>query len=186
MSPIRQFLKRLKRDESGSILTELALSIPVYLGILTGVVEVGNYMLLNLKVQHTVVSIADLVTRDEEIDEAVIQDIFQVIPQIMSPYETDDSLYAIITAVSQTEEVPATVFWQRAGGGNLTSLSQFGAEGEEANLPDTITMRDNESVLATEVFYRYEPLVFNFLPEKTIRRTSYFRPRIGSLQEVAE
>ena len=165
-------------------MTELALSMPLYIGLLTGVVEVGNYFLLNLKVQHTVVSIADLVTRDEEISEAVVVDIFQVMPHIMDPYVGGTGSLAIITSVSQTPDEQATVFWQRSGGGSLSVTSDFGAEGEAANLPSLITMRDGETVLATEVFYQYEPLIFSFLPSTTIRRVSYFRPRIGALQEI--
>ena len=184
MNLIRKILKRLRKNEEGSILTELALSMPLYIGMLTGIVEVGNYLLLNLKIQHTVVSIADLVTRDEEITEAVITDIFQVIPQIMSPYVTGEDSVAIVTSVSQTADIAATVFWQRSGGGSLLENSEFGIEGELATLPGVITMRDNETVLATEVFFRYEPLIFSFLPSQTIRRVSFFRPRIGSLQEI--
>lgn len=184
MNLIRKILKRLRRNEDGSILTELALSMPLYIGMLTGVVEVGNYLLLNLKIQHTVVSIADLVTRDEEITEAVMADIFQVIPQIMAPYQTGGGSVAIVSSVSQTPDIAATVFWQRSGGGSLLAASDFGIEGELATLPGVITMRDGETVLATEVFFRYEPLIFSFLPSQTIRRASYFRPRIGSLQEI--
>jgi len=184
MSLIKKILKRLCKSEEGSILTELALSMPLYIGLVTGVVEVGNYLLLNLKVQHTVVSIADLVTRDEEITEAVLTDIFQVVPQIMSPYTTGADSVTIVSSVSQTPDIPATVFWQRSGGGSLVEISDFGVEGELATLPGVITMRDGETVLATEVYYRYEPLIFSFLPPKTIRRVSYFRPRIGALQEI--
>jgi Flp pilus assembly protein TadG len=185
MSLIRKILKRLRKSEDGSILVELALSMPLYIGILTGVVEVSNYLLLNLKIQHTVVSIADLVTRDEEITEAVIADIFDVIPQIMQPYDTGVDSLAIITSVSQTADIQATVFWQRSGGGTLQETSSFGAEGESATLPSVITMRDGETVLATEVYFRYEPLIFSFLPSQTIRRVSYFRPRIGALQAIS-
>jgi len=184
MNLIKKILKRLRRNEDGSILAELALSMPLYIGMLTGVVEVGNYMLLNLKVQHTVVSLADLVTRDEEISEAVIADIFEVMPQIMAPYEVGTGSVAIVSAVSQTVDVPATVFWQRSGGGSLMATSEFGAEGELATLPTVITMRDDETVLATEIYFQYEPLIFSFLPSQTIRRVSYFRPRVGSLQEI--
>ena len=193
MNPIKRLVRKyfcwllpaIKRNQDGSVLTELALSMPLYIGLLTGIVEVGNYFLLNLKVQHTVVSIADLVTRDEEITEAVIADIFQVIPHIMDPYTNSEGSVAIISSVSQTVDDPATVFWQRSGGGSLSAASEFGMEGEAAALPTAITMRDGETVLATEVFYQYEPLIFSFLPSQTIRRVSYFRPRIGALQEIS-
>jgi Flp pilus assembly protein TadG len=184
MSLIRKFLKRFRRDEKGAILTELALSMPLYVLMLSGVVEVSNYLLLNLKLQHTVVSVSDLVTRDEEITEAVITDIFSVVPQIMAPYTDEEDILAIISAVSKTEDENAAVFWQRSGAGTFTAASEFGEEGDAIEL-DGITMRDNETVLATEVYFDYEPLIFNFLPTQTIRRVAFFRPRIGSLQEIS-
>ncbi|WP_262691844.1 TadE/TadG family type IV pilus assembly protein [Kordiimonas aestuarii] len=177
-------LARLRRDQGGAILTELALSVPIFLTLLTGVTEVGNYMLMNLKLQHTVVSIADLVTRDETISEDVIDDIFKAVPQILNPFPTGDKSLTIVSSISQTEDVVASVFWQRSGGGSLDADSALGAEGDPVNLPAGLTLRDNETILATEVYYRYEPLVFDFIPTKTIRKVSYFRPRIGALQEI--
>lgn len=177
-------LSRFRRDESGSILVELAVSIPLFLTLLTGVVEVGNYLLMTLKVQHTVISVSDLVTRDEDITEGVMADIFQAVPQIMAPFPTGERSVAIVSAISQNEDTPASVFWQRAGGGSYDAASTFGAEGDPVDLPAGLTLRDNETILATEVYYRYEPLVFDFILPKTIRKVAYFRPRIGSLQEI--
>lgn len=184
MSLIKNLWRKLKREEDGAVLAEIALSMPLYLSLLAGTFEVGNYLILNLKVQHTVVTIADLVTRDEEVSEAVIADIFQVVPQIMAPYQTGDSTVTIVTAISQTEDRPQEVFWQRRGGGTLSMASQFGIEGEAATLPAGLTMRDHETILATEVYYQFEPLIFPFLESSTMRKVSYFRPRIGALQEV--
>ncbi|MCK0068193.1 TadE/TadG family type IV pilus assembly protein [Kordiimonas laminariae] len=184
MSHIRKFLKRLKSNEEGSVLTEIALSIPLYLTLFIGIVEAGHYLLLNLKAQHTVVAIADLVTRDEEISEATMQDIFSAVPQIIAPYNDPADVVAIVSSVSQTSAIPASVFWQRIGGGRLVKTSRFGEEGDPASLPSEFTMRDNETIIATEIFYSYEPIMFNFLPSRTIRKVSYFRPRLGALQEI--
>lgn len=187
MSPIkfRQFLKRLRRDDQGSVLTEIALSIPLYITLFIGIVEVGHFLLLHLKAQHTVVAVADLVTRDEEISDDVMQDIFSAVPQIIAPYNDAEDVVAIVSSVSQTADVPASIFWQRIGGGGLSKESAFGAEGDPASLPDNFTMRDNETIIATEIFYNYEPILFDFLPTKTIRKVAYFRPRLGALQEIA-
>lgn len=177
-------LARAGRDDEGSILVELAVSVPLFMSLLTGVVEVGNYLLMNLKVQHTVIAISDLVTRDESITENIMSDIFQAVPQILEPFPTGERSLTIVSAISQTEDTPASVFWQRSGGGTFTATSSLGTEGEAVALPAGLTLRDNETILATEVYYRYEPLVFDFIAPKTIRKVSYFRPRIGSLQEI--
>lgn len=184
MSLIKKFLARFKRNEDGAVITEIALSMPLYLSLLAGTFEVGNYLILNLKVQHTVVTIADLVTRDEQINEATMTDIFLVVPEIMAPYQAADSTVTIVSAISQTEDRQQEVFWQRTGGGTLTAASTFGTEGEPAILPAGLTMRDNETILTTEVYYRFEPLLFPFIEAKTLRKVSYFRPRIGALQEI--
>lgn len=186
MSRSKTIIKSLKSNEKGSILVELALSMPLFMGLLAGTVEVGNYLLLNLKMQHTVISIADLVTRDETINEDVMADIFLAVPQIMAPYDSAANSLMIVSAISQTEDISASIFWQRMGGGSLSASSQFGTEGEEVTLPEDLTLRDNETILATEIYFSYEPLVFDFLPEVTLTRTAYFRPRIGSLQEIED
>lgn len=185
MSPFRKFLRRFRHNEDGSILTEIAISIPVYVIILTGVVEVGNYLLTHLKLQHTVVSVSDLITRDEDISEGVITDIFESVPHIMAPFDDNGRTLAVITAISQTEDEPASIYWQRSGGGTLSAASEIGVEGEQLDaLPGGLTLRDDETILAAEIFYSYEPLFFDMVETQTIRKTSYFRPRIGALQEI--
>lgn len=181
---IMRLITRLKQDERGAILAELAFALPLFITFLMGIVEVGNYLLINLKLQHSVVSIADLVTRDEEISEDVLADVFNAAPQIMAPFEMGDDAIVIVSAISQTEDDPASIYWQRSGGGTLGMASDFGIEGEAPNLPDGLTMRDDETILATEIFYAYEPVIFQFIPSQMLRKQSFFRPRIGALQSV--
>ena len=183
-SIIGRFLRRLRRNERGSILAELAFAMPLFVTFLMGIVEVGTYLLVNLKLQHSVVSIADLVTRDEEISEDIMADIFNAAPQIMAPFEMGTDAVVIVSAISQAEDVPASIYWQRAGGGTLDANSEFGIEGEPPTLPDGLTMRDDETILATEIFYEYEPVIFQFIPSQRLRKESFFRPRIGALQAI--
>ncbi|MFC4349041.1 TadE/TadG family type IV pilus assembly protein [Kordiimonas lipolytica] len=184
MNRFRRIIKSICSDQRGAVLTELALSMPLYIVLLMGTVEVGNYLLLHLKLQHTVVAVSDLATRDEEITEAVVADIFEVVPQIMRPFDTETRTIAYVSAISQAEDVPSTIYWQRSGGGNLVHGSDIGDEGDAIDVPAGLTLRDDETILATEIFYSYEPLIFSFLDSYTIRKTSYFRPRIGALQEI--
>lgn len=181
---IAKFLRRLRRNERGAILAELAFAMPLFVTFLMGIVEVGTYLLVNLKLQHSVVSIADLVTRDEEISEDIMADIFNAAPQIMAPFEMGTDAVVIVSAISQAEDVPASIYWQRAGGGTLDANSEFGIEGEPPTLPDGLTMRDDETILATEIFYEYEPVIFQFIPSQRLRKESFFRPRIGALQAI--
>lgn len=179
-----RFLRRLKRSEKGAILAELALALPLFISLLTGIVEVGNYLLVNLKLQHTVVAIADLVTRDESITQDLLDDIFLAAPQIMAPFPMGEDAVVVVSAISQNADTPMTIFWQRRGGGTLNQNSEFGIEGEVPTLPAGLTLRDDETILATEIYFAYEPIIFEFLPIQVIRKSSFFRPRIGALQEI--
>lgn len=179
-----RLIRNLRRDQQGSILAELAFALPLFVTFLMGIVEVGTYLLINLKLQHSVVSIADLVTRDEEISEDIMADIFNAAPQIMEPFEMGTDAIVIVSAISQSEDVPASIYWQRSGGGTLDANSEFGIEGEPPTLPDGLTMRDDETILATEIFYDYEPVIFQFIPSQRLRKESFFRPRIGALQTI--
>ncbi|MBO6505083.1 MAG: pilus assembly protein [Kordiimonadaceae bacterium] len=181
---IARMVRNLRQDQQGSIIAELAFALPLFVTFLMGIVEVGTYLLINLKLQHSVVSIADLVTRDEEISEDIMADIFNAAPQIMAPFEMGTGAVVIVSAISQEEDVPASIYWQRSGGGTLSVNSEFGIEGEPPTLPAGLTMRDDETILATEIFYNYEPVIFQFIPSQQLRKESFFRPRIGALQAI--
>ncbi|WP_308911474.1 hypothetical protein [Pseudokordiimonas caeni] len=180
----RNLLRRLRAEEGASILTETALSIPLYLTLASGTLEASNYLLLHLKMQHTVVAIADLTTRDEKIYESVVTDIFEAVPQIMTPYPVAAESKMIISAISEVEGETPSIFWQREGSGTLAVESTLGEEGDHITMPHDLVVNPNETVIITEYFYKYEPLIFDVFGETTLHRIAFFRPRIGSLQTV--
>ncbi len=184
MSRFKRLLARLKRCERGSAVTELALAAPMFLGLLAGTVELGNYLLLNLKAQHAAVAVADLATRDDELSEATLLDIFEAIPSIMDPLPVGDTSRIIVSAISKAENEDPRIVWQRAGGGSFSAASQVGAEGQTISLPAGLSILDNETIIMAEFFYNYEPLTFDVIDQQVIVKTSYFRPRLGSLQNI--
>lgn len=184
MSPFKQKLKNLWRDRRGSAVVELAISAPLFISLLGASLELGHYLLLHMKAQHAAVAVSDLTTRDDEITEAVVGDIFEAVPAIMSPIDTGENTRVIISAISQAPGEGPRVFWQRAGGGSLSVTSTVGAEGAGIEPPAGIVLRDNETIIMTEFFYEYAPLTFPVIGKQTLVKTSYFRPRLGSLQSI--
>ena len=176
----RHFLKSTR----AAALIELALALPVLLTFLAGTVEVGFYLMLNQKLQHTAVALSDLTTRDEEISEGVLTDIFNAAPQIMDPFGMGERSRVFISAAGLSDDGDETVFWQRTGAGSLAQASGVGTAGGTPTLPGDLPMRENETIVVTEVFYRYEPIFFSMVGDKVLRRTAFFRPRIGALREV--
>jgi hypothetical protein len=177
-------MRRFLRDARGSALVEIALSIPILMTLLTGIVETGFFLMLNQKLQHTAVAISDLTTRDEDIAQATLDDIFSAAPQIMAPFAMGDRARVIVSSVGQEEGQQPRILWQRSGAGTLTQASELGLEGAIPTLPGEITMRDNETLVVTEIFYTYQPFIFQVIDPVLMRRVSYFRPRIGTLTTI--
>jgi len=176
--------KRFLRERRGSALMEIAFSLPILMVLLTGAIETGLFLMLNQKLQHSAVSLSDLTTRDEQISEATMTDIFSAFPIIMAPFTTGTDTRVIISAVGNDSGGNATIFWQREGAGSLTQSSSVGTTGNAPTLPPDIPIRDNETIIVTEVFYEYAPIFFTVIDPVRLRRTAFHRPRIGALTTV--
>jgi Flp pilus assembly protein TadG len=179
-----RYLRAFLTDRRGAALMEVAFSLPILMVLLTGTVETGIFLMLNQKLQHSAVAISDLTTRDEEISEATMTDIFNAAPQIMAPFEMDSRARVIVSAAGNDASGNPTIYWQRSGAGNLMQPSLIGAEGGVPSLPADIPIRDNETIVVTEVFFEYQPLFFPVIDPVLLRRTAYFRPRIGALTQI--
>ena len=177
--------KRFRGDKRGVAAVEFALAITVLTFLFFGLVETSRYLMLYLKAQHAAVAVADLVTRDETINEAQVTDLFNVVAQVIAPFPVGADSHVIITAMGQPAGEAARVFWQRTGAGSLSATSDFGGAGDPISaLPAGLTLRDDQTLVTVELFYQYNPWIFDIFGSSTIERLSYFRPRIGALLAV--
>jgi hypothetical protein len=180
----------VKNNEDGVVATELALVLPLLVIILAGIVEVSNYILLNMKAQHTVVSLGDLTTRTSTISADTVADVYTAVEEIMAPYPSTARSKVIITALSIDGASAITnpiIIWQcTTSTGSVTEPSELGAYADTVDFTgQPVTMREGETLVVTEFFYDYEPLVFsNVIDAGLLRKKAYFRPRIGALQKV--
>ena len=96
---------------------------------------------------------------------------------------TDGSL--VVSSIGTNSSAPARINWQRAYGGG-SGGSEFGNEGDVANLPSGLVVREGETLVAAEAFYDYEPVIFQeILEARTIYRWAVFRPRFSALTDIA-
>lgn len=164
-------IARLRRDKRGVAAVEFAIAITSLVFLFFGLLETSRFLMLYLKAQHAAVAVADLVTRDKTINEA----------QVIHPFPVGANSNVVVTAMGQS----ASIYWQRTGAGSLNATSSFGAGGTTiSSLPGGITMRDDQTLVAVEMFYQYDPWIFDFFGSYVIKRMSYFRPRIGALTVV--
>ncbi len=181
----RSWLRRLRADKRGVAAVEFALASTALAFLFLGLLETSRFLMLYLKAQHAAVTVADLVTRDKKINEAQITDMFNVVTHVMAPFPVGGQSSVIVSAMGRPTGQPASIYWQRTGAGSLSSVSAFGTQGSTITaLPGGLTLRDDQTLVTVELFYQYQPWVFDIFGSYTIRRLSYFRPRIGALTQV--
>ena len=184
---IGRVLRRLKRDGRGTVVVEIAVATPVVIGLLLSGVEITRYVLLNQKIERATATMADLVSQSETLSEGGLANLFAATAYVMDPFDLEAEGRLVVSSISATNGNPARINWQRvfgAGGGSGPGKggSAFGKEGDVATLPAGFVVRDNETVLFTEVFYDYVPA---FMGTQLVSRSLYnyavFRPRFSSL-----
>lgn len=181
---VRGLLRRLGRDRRGIAAVEFALVLPVMILFSLGLAEVGRFALLTLKLQHAANTMADLASRDEELSNAAVNSMFSAMQHIVQPFDLADQGRVIVSGIGVDPGIPPTVFWQRAGAGSLSAVSDVGTEGGTATLPATLVLRDGETVIVAEAVFRYTPWLLALVPETVLRRAAFYRPRLGSLRAL--
>ena len=179
-------LRSLLRDARGVAAMEFALVLPILVALAVGTVEYSRLIMLTQKLQSGSFILADLTARDRELSTEKLGHIFLAIDQVIRPFPFAEAGTSIVSSVGTDADGDPEVKWQCIGAGALDADSEIGAgAGAAASLPDDLAIEDGEIVIAAEVFYAYEPL-FGLGPDaRVIRRTAYFKPRLGDLSTIA-
>jgi Flp pilus assembly protein TadG len=181
---LRRLIGALNRNSKGSILIELALVVPALMVLVTGGFEITRFALLYQKVNRVAVSMADLVSQAKTISESDLTGLFDAVTHIASPFDFSADGEVILTSVSLKNGTP-TVNWQRTGGGDYHGTSRIGTQGGSATLPSGFVVHDGDTVIIAEAYYNYSPAIFSDIVSPTVvYNVAYFRPRLGTLDEV--
>lgn len=173
------------RRERGIAAVEFALFLPILSMLCLLAVEASRYLLLNMKLSHAANSIADLATRERELSVRTLDDLFLSTQHIIAPFSFSLEGVVIVSGVSQASGLAPRVSWQRRGAGPLTVASDIGAVAEDADLPEEFSVGNNQTIVAAEVFYQYQPWLMGAIPGQLLYHASFYRPRMGMLTELA-
>jgi Flp pilus assembly protein TadG len=175
-------IRRFWRDDYGAVAIEFGLVISTLIVILMGCFEAGRYILLNQKLDRTSTSVADLIAQADNITTAVLSDTYAAADEQTLPFDLAGHGRVVISSVYKPDTTSAKVQWQCSGGGSYTSASSaVGSEGGDADMPSTFSVDVGENVVVAEVFYDYQPFLFEGIFQPSVfRHTSFMRPR-GSL-----
>ena len=77
--------------------------------------------------------------------------------------------------------------WQCDGGGEASETSVLGAIGSTASLPAGMDLRDDQNVIYAEVFFQYEPIIFDFLlDDHDLYYRTVHQPRFGASLDLSD
>ncbi len=177
---IGRVLGRLKRDRRGTLAVEMAVATPVVIGLLLSGIEVTRYVLLDQKIERASATMADLVSQAETLNEGGLANLYAATTYVLEPFDLAADGQVVMSSIGAGNGNPARINWQRSFGAG-SGGSAFGVEGGTASLPAGFVVRDNGTVVVTEVFSDYVPA---FMGTQLVPRNLYnyavFRPRFSS------
>jgi Flp pilus assembly protein TadG len=175
--PLR--LRRFVGGEEGVTAIEFALVLPVVLLILLGCFEVPRYVLIVQKIARTSSGVADLTAQaDEPLTKNQMDDIFKAGKVMMQPYDVVANGKIYVTSVNNPNGTGVALTWQRNNGGTGPASRIT----TPTDIPAAIRPGSNEEVLASEVFFTYQPIFSTLIYSgSTLYRVSYTRPRNKNL-----
>lgn len=172
MRPPRLF-SRLTRDQRGVAAVEFALLAPVLIAFYFGMAEFCQGYMAQKRMGHVSAMVADLVSQEDIVTTAALDDIFDIGGLIMKPFPTA-ALQQRVTSVTRTAGV-AKVDWSRGDGMTARVVASTVA------LPADL-IENGQSIIMSEATYDYDSPADYLMPTVTrFSHTYYLRPRTTDL-----
>ncbi len=173
---IRQLLAplaRFKRDARGVSALEFALIAPVLIAMYLGSAEMTMALTADRKVTNATTAVADLVTQDDLITNAELEDIYAAGDAILFPNDPT-SLSFRITSVRMDTDGEIFVDWSEGRGVEPHTTDSL------PDMPDGLLAPLN-SIIMVEASYPYNgPFPDESGPLMTLSDTAYLRPRLSA------
>lgn len=153
ISHIIHDIKRWHAEEQAVAAVEAALLFPVMITLLMGVFDIGNGIVVNQKAITASQIMADLVARNQVVNQTEINDIIVAGRMALEPFPTAPFGYDIVSVEFDDDEEPV-VLWRQTFNmtENDTAVDSTGLIAEEGN-----------GVVIVSVGYTFRPFFSNFV-----------------------
>lgn len=182
----------LRSNDSGVALTEFALTLPLFLILIMGGLEVTNLALVHLRLNHMAEATADNASRvSSQMDENDIAEIFAGLQKEGSSIDFADKGDVVLSSVEDNKQTGnkkgQTIRWQRCYGKKKTPPA-YGKEGKGKSdnalkngigpPGHQVAAQAGTAVMFAEVTYNYQPMIFaGIFGSRTLRYESAFNVR---------
>lgn len=140
-------LPRLLAERDGVAVVEFAFIAPVMLFLLVAAVDLGNAITTNRKVTAATQSTADLVAQERQLSDAEVDNAFNALDMMLSPFDASERNAIIYSVVMDEDTSALTVDWQEKRG-----LSPITATTDD--LPDGLLTPGN-SIIVVKANYNH-------------------------------
>lgn len=148
------FLKKWLLEEDAVAAIEAAMLIPVMASILIGVVDLGSALNVNQKIVNATSMMADLLSREEDVNDAEFNDAVVAAQLAFEPYDIASMGYDVAGIQFLTPAKTPTVQWR--------DTFNMDANGDVTTDSDGLGDED-EGVIAVTIKYTYEPFFTHFV-----------------------
>ena len=148
-----QLIGRFAGEDKGLVLLEYAFMVPVLAALLLGMVDFGRFVLMHQKMQRTATTVADLVSQDDVLTVAEVQQFLSASQHVMNPFTMGSNSLVAVSSVSADSDGDTTINWRQTGAGSLDETSRIGDVGGEATMPGEFAVPAEQTVIVAEVWF---------------------------------
>ena len=162
---------RLFKDRRGVAAAEFALIAPALIFLIMGVFEMAFRFRARGEATRYVHQVADIISRETELTEGDIEELYEASIFMMKPLDTTEDLDLDVSSVGfEGVDAEPAILWRRVAGTEVAF-----------SLPDTQGMGiQDETVIRVGVRYNYQSVLTELFGggSMAIEKSAYARPRI--------
>ncbi|MEY4785684.1 MAG: hypothetical protein RIR41_3619 [Pseudomonadota bacterium] len=162
---------RLFKDRRGVAAAEFALIAPALIFLIMGVFEMSFRFRASEEATRYVHQVADIISRETELTEGDIEELYEASIFMMKPLDTTEDLDLDVSSVGfEGVDAEPAILWRRVAGTEVAF-----------SLPDTQGMGiQDETVIRVGVRYNYQSVLTELFGggSMAIEKSAYARPRI--------
>lgn len=186
-----RLLASLARNRDASVAGEVA-AVIVFLSVLITVsVDFGLHASAGGKLQRAANETANIGTQFKRLRQGMTVEqgdevgvLFLTAREVAKPLDIENDGAVIVTSVANKGD-GARVMWQERSGMTSWTSHVATSAGSTPVLPGDFSLRNGDSALFVEIFYRYQPYTLSggaaTIP---LYRSAVFRPRFGGLTSL--
>lgn len=179
-------LKSHAKNDSGAAVVETVIVLPILITVVALVFEMGMFILLESKLVRMSGVITDAITR-QNLTPAALTGLMDTANTVTTPFNFNLNGKMVVSQVrnnGQTTNIAnMRISWQYSKNGGVSLLGTVG--GRPSNLPGNVSVIQEQTMVITEVFYQYSPLIFkDYLSVRSLYVTAVFVPRSGDMNAL--